>query len=149
MKSVKILVLCILSLIICGCSSIKQPISGNDFFDIARDNNYKPLDITSNYDYSKSAYLINEGTFKVLFVDGKKQYDIESVFIDECKNVLGGIENEELNEKIKSGENWTSLEITKEDTFYYIIWIDNTYVYSSVHKDIKDVLKKFIKELGY
>ena len=149
MKKFKILILCLFAILVSGCSEIKSSIDGETFKEKAEGYKYVIQDITSQYAYAESSYLISNDNFKILYVEGKKKYDIEGIFIDECKNIFNTIGDVVYKDNVSGGTNWTSLSVTTDDTYYYVSWIDDTYIYASSSIDGKKNIEKFMDELGY
>ena len=81
-----------------------------------------------SYSLSIFSYLINSD-IKVIYVRGTNVYDIEGIFLDECKNVHNGL-SADGKEESKVGDNYTSLEVYDIEGYYYIVCVDNTYIYS-------------------
>ena len=87
-KYIKLFSLVLVSiLLLTGCSSTKEAISGDKFVEVANTFYYYPNDITSYYDYSETAKYYSDKDISMTFIVGKRAYDIEGVFLDEVKNV--------------------------------------------------------------
>ena len=148
MKKLKVLVLVLLCVFLVGCSKkAKEVLTGSDFASRSNTAGFTVSDITKNYKFAESAYMIMSD-FKVIFVEGKNVYDIEGIFFDECNNI-----NKSLTENGKyeadSGKNWSSFEATDMDAYYYVALVDNTYMYVKGKPDNKERIKQYIDTIGY
>lgn len=149
MKRVKILLLCVFTVLTAGCDKTKTAIKPDNFKKVLAEFKLDLTDKTSEVDYADVAYRVDAKAFDFIFIDGKKKYDIEGLFVDECKNVIEEIGSNEYKQEIGSGTNWASLEITTEDTFYYVSWISDTYLYIKAPINRSSDMQKIVKKLGY
>lgn len=149
MKKMKVLLICALTLLVSGCSKTRSALSPEEFSTILKDNNYKLLDKTDSIDYAEAAYLVNSEAFEFAFVNGKRKYDIEGLFIEECKNVLNDAGNKEYEKNLDSGDNYAYLKITTDEKFYYVSWIDDTYLYIKAPIGRQEELERLLDKLGY
>ena len=148
MKKIKGLFLALAVCLLVGCSSKKEVLSPDRFLEIIEGEKLAPGDTTNSYTtFAEKAYVI-DSNFYLLYVQGKNQYDIEGVFVDECRNVYNLLSTN-ATRKTSGGDNWTSLEATDGDNYYYVVWVGDTYIYSKATGDSKDRLKEVIKKLGY
>lgn len=165
-KYLKLFCLVLVSiLLLTGCSSTKEAISGDKFVEVANSFYYYPKDITSYYDYSETAKFYNDKDISMTFIVGKRAYDIEGVFLDEVKNIYekSGYNVTESTTQavvntttlsatkadITSGKNWQKVIITNADKFYCVSRIDDTYLEIEADISQKDNLIKFLDALGY
>jgi len=147
MKKLKVLVLALICVLLVGCSKEKVVLTGADFISKSKEAGFTASDITSNYKFAESAYMILSD-FKVIFVESKNVYDIEGIFFDECNNI-----NKSLTENGKyeahNGKNWSTYEATDMGDYYYVALVDNTYMYVKGKPDNKERIKEFIDTMGY
>ena len=144
----KVLIVMFMMILTVGCSKDKTAITGSDFYDKAIEAEYKVVDNTYQFDYADYVYSITKGDLKMYFVDGKKSYDLKGLFLDECANVYKNM-TEEYDKSTSGGENWTTLKIKNDETFYYVSWIKDTYLYVEAPISKEKELKKFIDSIGY
>ena len=163
MKRLKLLLIVILGILVfTGCNSKKTSITGTDFSKqvggIVSLNNY-----SSHYGLAKQAYQTDNTEYKVLFVEGNTISDIKGMYIDEVKNVYAkaGIVEEtsqdegtnavdkKYTKRTAAGKNWSSIEITTDISYYYLIYVDNTLLYLEGNIDKKDILVKVKDTINY
>lgn len=149
MKKIQLMLICFLAIFTAGCSKMKSAISSQEYYDTVVQSGYTVQDSKAAYAYAKASYLIEEKDIKLLYVKGERKYDIEGIFIDECKNVYNLIGAEEYEQKVLGGDNWTSLEITTKESFYYVSWIEDSYIYLSAPIANQKDLKSLIKKIGF
>lgn len=148
MKKLSIIVLCLLSLLLVGCSSNKESITGDEYVSKMGELGYTPSDVTDKFGYATAAYGIKTETITVSFVSTEKNYDIEGIFLDECENVYKEAE-EGYTKTIKGGSNWTSLKVTDDKNIYYVTYINHTLLYIKGDINSKARVNTIIEELGY
>ena len=149
MKRIKLLTILLLSiLIITGCT--KKTSTCDEFNRLAREQGFEVVDYTKAYGYANKAYQTSNDSHLAFFVEGKKQKEVQGIFLDEVKNiyVAAGVkskserENSEEDqgpEPIKNGgDSWGTVEITTDDTYYYISYIKNTMLYIKCNISEKD-----------
>lgn len=147
-KRIKALIILVFVLLICGCGSkTKEAITSKTFINVVEEK-MEINDIGDSYSYANEAYLAyNSGNeMEILYAKGENSYEIKSVFADEVSNVLGGLQESDTI-KTSKGDNWERLEANNKDTYYYLIRIDNTYVYSKCKMADKNTLKNILKDL--
>lgn len=149
MKKIKLLLVCTLVLLASGCSKTREAVSPEKFSNILTSHNYKLLDKTDTVDYAEAAYVVNSEAIEFAYINGKRKYDIEGLFIEECKNVLNDVGSKEYDKDLGSGDNYAYLKITTDEKFYYVSWIDDTYLYIKAPVGRQDDLEGVLKELGY
>ncbi len=149
MKRAKLLLICVLTLLVSGCSKTRTAMEPDDFSKILSKYDYKLLDKTDTVDYADAAYIVNTDNFEFTYVNGKRKYDIEGLFVEECKNIVNMVGNKEYDKDLDSGENYAYLEIKTDETYYYVSWIDDTYIYVKAPIVREKKLKEIINELGY
>lgn len=149
MKKIKVLLICMLTLFVSGCSKTRTALEPDEFASVLDKFDYKVLDKTDTVDYADAAYYVNANDFEFVYVNGKRKYDIEGLFVEECKNVVNVIGQEEYDKNMDSGDNYAYLSITTENRFYYVSWIDDTYIYIKAPLNKKDKLEDILAKLGY
>ena len=157
-----ILIVCVL--IITGCNKTKTKVSIDEFYKQASKLDIHMKDYSQSYGYANKAYQTESDEYKILFVDGKNKQDIHGIFFDEVKNIYAkaGLKNtttedpeagvlttSPVDRKVDGGSGWESLELTKDDKYYYIIYVDNTYLYMEGNMDNKDLLIKLKDSIKY
>lgn len=148
MKKIKILVLCLLLICTSGCSSTKDAIDKDFFVNVLTENKYTVYEATDEFDYATVALIATKNDIKFTFVEGKKRYDIEGIFIDECKNAYSAA-GSDYDSNTHGGKNWTNLTITNKTNYYFVGWIGNTYMFVEAPIEDKGKVVSIISELGY
>jgi len=149
-NKLKVIVLIICVLCLCGCGTKeKESISSKQFLEPLEDS-FTVNDIKDNYSFATEAYLATyqKNEIKMIYTKGETTYDIKSVFADEVSNVLSAMNKSDKVETSK-GDNWEKLVASNEQNYYYLIRVDNTYIYSSSSLNSKAALKKILKQYGY
>lgn len=149
MKRIKVIMLCIFTMLVAGCDKTKTAVKPNEFVEIMSSFKMNIQDKTKEVDYADALYRLDSSTYDFIYIDGKKKYDIEGLFVDQCKNVIDDIGSDTYKQDIGSGSNWAKLEITTEENYYYVSWIGDTYIYVKGLIGDAETFRKIIKELGY
>lgn len=149
MKKLRVIFLCICTLMVAGCDKTKTAIKPEEFIQIIGEYNISLQDQTESVDYADAIYRLQSDTYDFIYIDGKKKYDIEGLFVDQCKNVIDEIGTATYTQDIGSGSNWAKLEITTESTYYYVSWIGDTYIYVKGSVSDASVFREIIEKLGY
>lgn len=151
MKRTKLLILCLFTILVAGCSDTKTTVKPEEFTKVMSEYKLNIQDQTESVDYADAIYRVDSNTYDFIYIDGKKKYDIEGLFVDQCKNVIDdiGTGTDTYKQDIGSGSNWAKLEITTEDTYYYVSWIGDTYIYIKGVVGDADYFREIIKKLGY
>lgn len=149
MKRLKVIVLCLFTMMAAGCDNTKTVIKPEEFREVIAGFNIDIQDKTDEVDYADAIYRLESDTYDFIYIDGKKKYDIEGLFIDQCKNVIDEIGNEAHKQDTGSGSNWAKMQITTEENFYYVSWIGDTYIYVKGKMADSTVFKEIIEKLGY
>ncbi len=131
-----------------GCGKTKEALSGDEFVAKMSNLNYQLYDYTESLDYAKSAYKIVDDNYNFTYIEGNRKYDVEGLFVDECTNVYTAL-GEDNKPRTLGGDNWTFLEGTTEDKYYYVSWIDNTYIYVEAPLSYRSEIESILKELPY
>lgn len=162
MKKLRVLLIVLFGiLILTGCTK-KEAVKASDFAKKAGSyvvlNNY-----TSYYGIAKEAYQTNNDQYKVIFIEAKNMSDIKGMYIDEAKNIYSkaGIVDEnsadegtnainnKYTKKTASGKNWSSLEITTDLKYFYMIYVDDTILLIESNKEDKDLMIKVRDAINY
>ena len=148
MKTRRIIILIISIFCLCGCVKEKDALSASEFADTIDSLGYEIVDYKNQFSYAKAAYMVVADNISITYINGNRKYDVEGLFIDECRNVYDKA-GEDIEEKTAGGDNWTYLSVTNDDNFYYVSWIEDTYILVESSAEDKNVASKLIRELGY
>lgn len=167
MKKIGLLTILFISvLLLSGCGNTKTKVSMDDFYKEASKLDIKLYDYTSSYGYANKAYQTESSDYQILFIDGKNRKDIHGIFFDEVGNVYSkaGLKEETttddpmagelttkpaVEKKVNGGSGWESVEVTTSNKYYYLIYVDNTYLYMEGNADNKDLLIKLKDSIKY
>lgn len=165
MKRLKLLTILFIGIIILtGCSKAKKSITAVDFYNTADKAGLVLQDASNVYGLAKKAYqsTINDYQYTIFFIEGNSISDMQNMFLDEAANIYsktgldketetvepGTLTTKGAKKSTGSGKNWKSLEVSTEDRYYYVTFIDNTLLYiesNNTNKDklisIKDTIK--------
>lgn len=144
----KIILLVTMLVLLTGCSKEKEAISGAEFKKIVTENTYEVVDVTNIYDYAKSAYLIKDDNYKIMFIEGKKIGDIQSTYTDEVTNIYSNIYSDNTRNNDK-GEKWSYVELEDEDHYYYLCYINKTLVIVESDIENKNNMIDLLKKIEY
>ncbi len=148
MRKFKLLVIALACLFLVGCATTKEPITGDEFVERTKKAGFTAIDIKESYStFATNAYLINSD-FKAIFIESRNVYDVEGVFLDECKNVNFKL-TQDAKIKNDSGKNWASYYATDIGQYFYVAFVDNTYLYVEGKEDNKERIESFIDSIGY
>ena len=159
MKKTKIiLLLLIFILVLTGCT--KKSSTCEKFASALKEQGYEVYDYTQGYGYANKAYQSSSDDYMALFVEGKNLKDIQGIFIDEVKNIYGlaGVKTKEEQEQsedkgpipiVKGGDSWESVEVTTDNSFYYISYINDTLLYIKSNTDNEAKFRKIIDTIKY
>lgn len=148
MKKNKLIIISLLVVFLTGCSTTKEATTKDEFTNVLTESKFTVYESTPDFEYASVALIASKDDAEIVFVEGKKRYDIEGIFIDECKNVYN-VAGSEYDSNTHGGKNWTNLTVTNDTTYYFVGWIGNTYVYAESPIEDKEVMKDIIKKLGY
>ena len=149
MKRTKVIILCLFTMLLAGCDKTKTVVKPDEFVEIMSSFKLDIEDKTEEVDYADALYRVNSDRYDFTYIDGKKKYDIEGLFVDQCKNVIDSIGNDTYKQDIGSGSNWAKLEITTEEKYYYVSWVGDTYIYIKGLVGDAETFREIIKKLGY
>lgn len=144
-------VICLLILVFCvsGCaSSKKEDIDSSIVLKTMEEYKLDVTDIKNQVGYAIDAYYGVDGDIKINYIKGNKKYDIEGIFLDECKNVYSVCGND-YKKKTEGGENWTNLEVTNKDTYYFVGWVSDAYIIITSPIEYKSDMQDIVKKSGF
>jgi hypothetical protein len=146
-KILLIIVTCVLSLtLVTGCSKTKEKITGEQFYEKISPN-YKLVDYTSKIDYVKKAYVYDSEGIKFYFYEGNRSFDMGNIYLDEVNNAASDLFNK--TDEIDKGDNYSSVKMWNDQTYYRIAYIDNTLLYAKSRLDYKDRVDDIFEKCGY
>ena len=154
MKRYKLLTIIFIGILfLTGCSKTKKAITGDEFYDICDDMDIRISEITSKFDYAESVYQTAEEGYRVTFIEGKTLNDISGLFNDELKNLyserIADEDVDNLDKKAINGKNFKSFELNYKDNYYYLIYVDKTFLYVQSNQDNKDKVRQIIDTMKY
>lgn len=165
MKKIKTLLIVMMSILLCTACGNKTAITGDKFYDKTNEE-YTVKDIGDFYDFAKSAYQVDGlNSMKITFVEAKNNTVAQSLFVDESQNVYTAatadltninkdnksykVEDDDVDDTVTKGDNYSIVEVRTSDTYYRVVWIDNTVMFGSIKIDSKTQLLNVMKGLGY
>ena len=166
MKRFKLLTILFIGIVILsGCSKTKKSITAQEFYEAADKQGIVVQDLSQHYGIAKKAYQSenNDNKYSILFIEGNSINEMQNMFYDEAKNIYAkaGIKDQydsqeagKLTTKapkkyVLSGKNWESLEVTTDNKYYYLIFIDETLLYMESDNDNKDLVNKLKDTIKY
>lgn len=144
-------IICLLVLLVCisGCGSTKkEDIDSNVVLKTLTESKLNVTDVKDQVGYAEEAYYGVDGEIKVNYVKGNKKYDIQGIFLDECKNVYSVCGND-YKKKTDGGDNWTRLEITNKDTYYFVGWVNDAYIIITSPIEYKKDMQSIVNKTGF
>lgn len=149
MKKVKyLLIILLLLLFVPGCTKEKDPIDITKVRSVIEEYNITVVDTTDKYDYAAQAYYGYKDEIKINFVKGNKRYDIQGLFLDECKNIYSVCGNDYKKDD-NVGDNWTNLTVTNKDKYYYAGWVGDSYITIVAPISSKSDMESLVQKLGF
>lgn len=148
MKKFKIGILIISILLLVGCSSTKEDVDPSTVQSILESKNYKVYDLTDTVSYASKALYASKLTAIINYVQGIKKYDIQGIFLDECTNVYNEV-GSVYEKKTDGGDNWTYLIVTTEEDYYFVGWVNDSYITITASIDQEKTMNALAKELGF
>ena len=146
-KKLLILVACVLSLtLVTGCSKTKEKITA-DQFNERIGSNYTLIDYTSKIDYVKKAYIYESDGIKFYFYEGNRSFDMGNIYIDEVNNAASELFNK--TDEIDKGDNYSSVKMWNDESYYRVTYIDNTLLYAKARLDYKSRVDEIFEKCGY
>lgn len=149
MKKLKCLLIILLLLVfVPGCAKEKELIDVTKVRSIMENYNINVTDITEKYGYATQAYYGYKDDIKINFVKGNKRYDIQGIFLDECKNVYSVCGND-YKKNTNVGDNWTNLTVTNKETYYYVGLVGDSYITIVAPISFQKDMESLVLELGF
>ena len=148
MNKIKVFILVLIVFLAVGCAEKKNVINPTEYYRIVTDLGYEIVDYTEDFDYSEATYVVQDNNFYVMYVKGKKRYDIRGLFLDECQNVYNKAKDG-YKESTDGNEQWLSLEIDDGKNYYYVVYVNDTYVYVETDIFNKGKAKDLVEKIGY
>lgn len=148
MKKLKIVFMSLMVVcLLCGCGKkdVKDP---TEIQSILENSNFEVYDTTDQVGYADRALYGIKGQVKANYVKGNKKYDIQGIFLDECKNVYKKVTGDYSKED-NGGDNWTYLIVKDSEKYYFVGWIEDTYIVIESPADQEKIINKLVKELGF
>lgn len=149
MKKIKYLIMSLAVIILlCGCGGTRNAKSASDIQSILEKYQFEVFDSTEQVGYADKALYGIKGQVKANYVKGNKKYDIQGIFLDECKNVYNKVLNDYEKED-KGGDNWTYLVVTDSEKYYFVGWVEDSYIAIESPADQTKLMNKMVNELGF
>lgn len=149
MKKIKYLIMLLAVIILlCGCGGTRNAKSPSDIQSILEKYQFEVFDSTEQVGYADKALYGIKGQVKANYVKGNKKYDIQGIFLDECKNVYNKVLNDYEKED-KGGDNWTYLVVTDSEKYYFVGWVEDSYIAIESPADQTKLMNEMVNELGF
>lgn len=133
---------------LCGCGAAKTTIDPSEIQRILEEAKFDVYDSTERVGYASKALYGVKGEVKANYVKGDKKYDIQGIFLDECKNVYNRASTD-YKKETDGGDNWTYLIVTDDTKYYFVGWIEDTYIVIESPIDQEHIMNKLVKDLGF
>ncbi len=134
--------------LLCGCGGTKTSKDPSEIQSVLENANFDVYDTTDQVGYADRALYGVKGQVKANYVKGNKKYDIQGIFLDECKNIYNKVEADYKKED-NGGDNWTYLIVTDSENYYFVGWIEDSYIAIESPADQEKLMNKLVKELGF
>lgn len=148
MKKFKVIALLLVTILLVGCSSTKENIDPAKLQATLSDKKFDIYDTTSKVGYASNALYATKGKVKINFVKGSKRYDVQGIFLDECKNIYS-VAGSDYTHETDGGKNWTYLIVYNDTDYYFVGWVNDSYISLSAPVDQMKKMNNLVKELGY
>lgn len=149
MKKFKYILMSLMVMVLlCGCGGVKEAKEPSEIQNILESYSFDVYDTTDQVGYADKALYGIKGQVKANYVKGSKKYDIQGIFLDECKNVYNKVTSDYKKED-DGGDNWTYLIVTDTEKYFFVGWIDDTYIAIESPIDQEKIMNKLVKELGF
>jgi hypothetical protein len=132
---------------ISGCGKKTKEAITADQFNERIGSNYKLVDYTKNIGYAKKAYFYDSEGIYFYFYEGNRSFDMGNIYIDEVNNAANELFNKQ--DSIDKGDNYSSVTMYNDETYYRIAYVDNTLLYVRARKDYKDRADDIFNKCGY
>ena len=144
----KLLLVLIVPLLLCGCAGTKESKDPSEIQSILEEAKFDVYDSTEQVGYASRALYGIKGEAKANYVKGDKKYDIQGIFLDECKNVYSVCGNDYKKDD-NVGDNWTNLTVTNKETYYYVGWVGDSYITIVAPISYQSEMEAMIGKLGF
>ena len=84
-----------------------------------------------------------------MFIDEAKNVYSKAGVLDETNDDTTNATQNKYTKKTAAGKNWSSVEITTDIKYYYLIYVNNTLLYMEGNLDKKDTLVKIKDAINY
>lgn len=149
MKNLKhIFMILLLLVVVTGCAKEKELIDVTTVKSTMEEYKINVADTTNKHGYAVQAYYGYKDDIKINFVKGNKRYDIQGIFLDECKNVYSVCGNDYKKDD-EVGDNWTNLTVTNKDTYYYVGWVGDAYITIVAPISYQNEMQEMVEKLGF
>ncbi len=149
MKNFKYLILLFLLLILTGCVN-KKALSGDEFSNIMKKNNYKVNVSLPEESYIDKVLLASRNNINLEFYIMNNSSNANT-FYKNNKQMLVQQKKGKYKDNSKTKNNFESYKLEVENTkqFYYIAKIDNTVLFIQESSKNKKQLEDIIEKLNY
>ena len=130
-----------------GCGKKTKEMITADEFKERIGSNYKLVDYTKNIGYVKKAYFYESEGIYFYFYEGNRSFDMGNIYIDEVNSVAINMMNKE--DEIDKGDNYSSVKIWNDESYYRIAYVDNTLLYVKAISSYKDRVDDIFNKCGY
>lgn len=134
--------------LLCGCGGTKTSKDPSEIQSILESANFDVYDTTDQVGYADTALYGVKRQVKANYVKGNKKYDIQGIFLDECKNIYNKVEADYKKED-NGGDNWTYLIVTDSEHYYFVGWIEESYIVIESPVDQEKLMNNLVKDLGF
>lgn len=131
-----------------GCAKEKDLIDVTMVKSKMEEYNINVTDTTDKYGYAAQSYYGYKDDIKINFVKGNKRYDIQGIFLDECKNVYSVCGNDYQKDD-NVGDNWSNLTVTNKDNYYYVGWVGDSYITIVAPISYQREMREMVEKLGF
>lgn len=144
----KLFLVLVVMCFLCGCGAPKVTKDPSEIQSVLEDAKFDVYDSTEQVGYASKALYGVKGEVKANYVKGDKKYDIQGIFLDECKNVYNRASTD-YKKETDGGDNWTYLIVTDDTKYYFVGWIEDTYIVIESPIDQEHIINKLVKDLGF
>ena len=130
----------------------KTAINTAQFKSIAENKGYTITDATSQYAQygyiNEATIATNNNEWQAEFYVLSDEGNATSMYNTNLE-IFASYKGNSSSESSSSASNYTSYSLTSSGYYMHLCRIDNTLLYVKVSETYKDIVKDFIKELGY